>query len=382
MRPFVRSLAQFFSILPPQWFHFKVSNLQTLKGKPLTVVLTNAGDCSYPGGWGGEALKGTPEGAAPYRACFSVDRTNWLRLDDTKYVDGALHMTLDAKAQTALGSQNSVYFAYFAPYSQELHMETMAGLVAQSPKTEIKTIGQTLDGADMEVVVVKNPEGVVENPKSLWFIARQHPGESMASWWMEGFLRRLLDPADPVANALLSKAVVYVVPMMNPDGAKRGYLRTNAAGANLNREWANPKEDYSPEVFWVLKEMHKTGLDLALDVHGDEALPFNFISGGEGCPRWSDRLASLQKEFCEAYQDANPDFQLVHGYPIDEKGTANLAICSNALLEAFDAPVMTLEMPFKDNANAPDKAMGWSTDRCKKLGESSLDATLKVVEKL
>ena len=58
---------------------------------------------------------------------------------------------------------------------------------------------------------------------------------------------------------------------------RAGYLRTNAAGANLNREWQTPKEDFSPEVFYVLKEMHARGLDFCLDVHGDEALPFNFI---------------------------------------------------------------------------------------------------------
>merc|ERR1711920_1107813 len=119
---------------------------------------------------------------------------------------------------------------------------------------------------------------------------------------MDGFLRRLLDPADPVSAALLAKANIYVIPMMNPDGAKRGYLRTNAAGANLNREWAEPKLDYSPEVFHVMREMKAAGLDFCLDMHGDEALPFNFISGAEGVPSWSEKLAKLQKDWCDAYQ--------------------------------------------------------------------------------
>jgi murein tripeptide amidase MpaA len=34
----------------------------------------------------------------------------------------------------------------------------------------------------------------------VWIIARQHPGESMASWWMEGFVRRLLDAQDPMVG--------------------------------------------------------------------------------------------------------------------------------------------------------------------------------------
>mmetsp|Transcript_9347 Transcript_9347/g.23880 ORF Transcript_9347/g.23880 Transcript_9347/m.23880 type:complete len:172 (+) Transcript_9347:2-517(+) len=169
---------------------------------------------------------------------------------------------------------------------------------------------------------------------------------------------------------------------MNPDGARRGYLRTNAAGANLNREWQTPKVDYSPEVFHVLREMKRTGMDFGLDVHGDEALPYNFISGGEGCPCWSDKLASQQKNWCDAYQRANPDFQQVEGYPIDKPGEGNLLVGSNGMCETFKCLAMTLEMPFKDNANAPDKEMGWSSVRCEKLGASALDATLAIIDQL
>ncbi len=116
--------------------------------------------------------------------------------------------------------------------------------------------------------------------------------------------------ADPVARALLSApgVTVYVVPMMNPDGARRGYLRTNAAGANLNREWQTPKLDYSPEVFHVLREMRRTGMHFGLDVHGDEALPYNFISGGEGCPCWTQKMADQQKQWCDSYVPRSPPF--------------------------------------------------------------------------
>ena len=65
-------------------------------------------------------------------------------------------------------------------------MELMGGLVASSPRAATTTIGQTLDGADMEMVTVRGgpaPDG--REKLSLWFIARQHPGESRASWWME-----------------------------------------------------------------------------------------------------------------------------------------------------------------------------------------------------
>ena len=39
-----------------------------------------------------------------------------------------------------------------------------------------------------------------------------------------------------------------------------------------------------------------------MDIHGDEALPFNFLSGSEGVPKWQDspRLGLLQDTFVSA----------------------------------------------------------------------------------
>jgi len=50
-----------------------------------------------------------------------------------------------------------------------------------------------------------------ESKRKVWVIARQHPGESMAEWFMEGFVRRLLDSHDPVSRKALQTAVFYVV---------------------------------------------------------------------------------------------------------------------------------------------------------------------------
>src|SRR5690606_23531050 len=110
--------------------------------------------------------------------------------------------------------------------------------------------------------------------KKIWVIGRQHPGETMAEWLIEGMLERLLDRNDPVARTLLEKASFHVVPNMNPDGSRRGHLRTNAAGTNLNRAWAAPSMEKSPEVFLIRERMQSRGVDFSLDVHGDEELPY------------------------------------------------------------------------------------------------------------
>lgn len=204
----------------------------------------------------------------------------------------------------------------------------------------------------------------------------------MAEWWMEGFLTRLLDPDDAVAEALRRDAVFHVVPNMNPDGSIRGHLRCNATGANLNREWHAPTVERSPEVHAVLAAMDRTGVDLCLDVHGDEELPYNFISGAEGIPGWSDRLADLDHRFRVAYQMSDPSFQLVHGYPIDPPGEGNMTMCTNAVAQRFDCLSMTLEMPFKDDANHPDAEVGWSPGRAMGLGAAVLEPMIAVLHSL
>lgn len=338
-----------------QWFYFRLAGGQ---GLPCVLKITNAAEASYTKGWEG------------YQAVASYDRENWFRVD-TAYEDNQLIIrhtpTLDA-----------VYFAYFAPYSMERHADLIADAV-HSPAVSLSVLGQTLDGQDMDLLTIGDPS---PDKKSFWFIARQHPGETMAEWWMEGFLSRLLDEEDAVSKALLEKVCFYVVPNMNPDGSRRGHLRTNAAGANLNREWTNPNIKTSPEVFLVREKMQKTGVDFCLDVHGDEGLPYNFLNGTQGIPSWTTKKDMLLTDFKLKWSQINPDFQTTHGYPAAPKGQANLAICGNYIAETFGCLAMTLEMPFKDTLDTPDEVFGWSPERSKKLGTSILDVLHQLNDRL
>src|SRR5690606_32595543 len=137
--------------------------------------------------------------------------------------------------------------AYFAPYSYERHMDLLHQSQADY-NCQLVELGATLDGRDMSMLIVGEP---AEGKKNIWITARQHPGESMAEWLIEGLIERLLDEDDGVSRLLLDKAVFYIVPNMNPDGSVRGHLRTNAVGTNLNREWQTPSMEKSPEVFLV-----------------------------------------------------------------------------------------------------------------------------------
>ena len=329
-----------------QWFYFRLTGEANVR---YTLHIDNAHESSYPKGW------------QDYRVVASFDRQHWFRCD-TEYTDGVLSFSV-------LADSNDVWFAYFTPYSMHRHDDFVASLsVNERVSTEV--IGYTVEGRTMDLLVIGNPD----MPRKIWAIARQHPGETMAEWWMEGFLNKLVNKKDPVSRTLLDRFCFYVVPNMNPDGSANGYLRTNAAGANLNREWNNPSMTNSPEVAVVRDYMDRTGVHFCLDVHGDEALPYNFIAGTEGIDSWNSQRLELQNLFKNSLAQLNPDFQTVYGYPIAPAGTANYSICSNFIAERFDCPAMTLEMPFKDTVDTPDDLHGWSADRSALLGEACVAA--------
>jgi len=341
-----------------QWFYFRITGAQNLD---CSLTIENAGESAYPDGW--------PD----YTALASYDRQSWFRVA-TEYQGGKLQISLRPEADT-------VWLAYFVPYSMERHADLVASANAH-PLTRVRSLGKTLDDQDIDLIEVSAPQSSGGQPLRIWMIARQHPGETMAEWWMEGLLDRLLDMDDPVSRTLLSKARFYIVPNMNPDGSRRGHLRTNAAGVNLNRAWNDPSPEQSPEVYWVRRNMERLGVEFHLDVHGDEALPYNFLAGFENIPSLTEDQQALFERYRSALAARNPDFQTEHGYPAEPAGSSDLKKCTEYTAETFGCLAMTLEMPFKDTSDTPDPRFGWSPERSKHLARSCLDALLTVIDDL
>ncbi len=335
-----------------QWFYFRVMGG---KGEELTLRITNAGESAYPKGW------------ENYRARVSIDRETW-RQADTGFEDGILTIRHTPEA-------DSVWFAYFAPYTVERHYDLVQRITVRSGVSH-SSLGKTLDGRELDYFTIGGGD------KTVWLYARQHPGESMAEWWMEGALDRLTDPADPVARSLRERATFHVVPNMNPDGSARGHLRTNAVGSNLNREWHEPTAEKSPEVLYVRNKMDETGVDFAMDVHGDEAIPANFMAGFEGIPSLKDSQTAGFDRYIAALLNRSSEFQTKLGYPSAKPGKGNLSMSTNQVAERFGCVAMTLEMPFKDNDERPDAEHGWSPERCAQLGRDCLAALADVVDEL
>jgi murein tripeptide amidase MpaA len=344
-----------------QWFHFRVA---ATSGEEITLKITGLEGSAYPGGW--------PD----YNACVSEDRDYWGRAESSydKAEDGG---TLTIRY---LPLSEICYFAYFAPFSMERHHDMIAE-AALCEGVEYRCLGTSLEGQPIDCLEMG--EGDIQ----VWLYARQHPGESMAEHWMAGAIDMLTDPSDPHTRALRQKCRIHIVPNCNPDGSARGHLRTNFVGVNLNREWADPSAERSPEVLCIRNAMDATGVHWAMDVHGDEAIPAAFMAGFEGIPDWTEAQGDKYKAFLTKLEARTPDFQTKLGYGIAGEGKANLNMSTNQLAQRFGETAqpgkacvsMTLEMPFKDNAAHPDEEQGWSPERSALLARECLAVLAEMV---
>lgn len=96
----------------------------------------------------------------------SYDRRHWFRIRGTRYENGQLIVEHTPE-------RNSIYYAYFEPYSHERHLDLL-GRVEMSPFASVSNLGATVEGRDLDLVTVGRP-GPGKAP--VWIIARQHPGE-------------------------------------------------------------------------------------------------------------------------------------------------------------------------------------------------------------
>jgi murein tripeptide amidase MpaA len=332
-----------------QWFFFCV---QGAAGRALTLRITNAAGSAYPGGWPG------------YRACVSDDGESWRRTE-TGYEGGVLTIRHRVAGDV-------VWFAYFAPYDLA-RLDRFLNDAAAKPGVTLSRIGRSVEGREISSLAVG------EGPRQVWLVGRQHSGETMASWWMEGAFARLIGN-DPVARRLRQIARVHLVPLVNIDGAARGNLRGNAAGTDLNRQWNGPDPEKAPEIAAVLAAMDQTGVDLVLDVHGDETLPHVFVDGCDSDPASTAAQVAGVATFKAALLKANPAFQTRIGYPVSYGGEGGRRMCNRAVARRFGAVGLTLEMPFKDSLDAPDPVFGWSAGASARMGHDCLDAILAVLE--
>jgi murein tripeptide amidase MpaA len=334
-----------------QWFCFRLASDAARE-----IAILDAAQSTFAGAW------------EHYRVMASTDGRRWRRLPTE--LDG------DALRFRHAGRAAPTWYAYFATYSERRLARVLAA-VEEAEHATVFSIGTTVEERSIPVVAFGDPDA----ERTAWVIARQHPGETPASWAAEGLIARLADADDDVVRTLLGQARVLVAPLVNLDGAHLGNHRTNAAGADLNRAWDDPDAEEAPEVAALLAAIEAAGVDLFLDVHADESSPFAFPSGCEGNPGWDEDQASREGALRADLAELSPDFVDECWYGDDEPGEAEMSAAANAVAERFGATALTLELPMGDDGQGRIRD-GWSPARAVALGGDMVDALVRAIARM
>jgi murein tripeptide amidase MpaA len=133
---------------------------------------------------------------------------------------------------------------------------------------------KSLGGNEVDMLIVTNflsdPVDIAVR-KSVILTSRVHPGETGASFMMNGVIDFLVSD-DPSAELLRNTFVFKIIPMLNPDGVIVGNYRCSLIGQDLNRNWIGSSSKFYP-INYHTKLMMKRTLEsrdifFFCDMHG------------------------------------------------------------------------------------------------------------------
>mmetsp|Transcript_35248 Transcript_35248/g.110961 ORF Transcript_35248/g.110961 Transcript_35248/m.110961 type:complete len:1129 (-) Transcript_35248:2965-6351(-) len=288
-----------------QWYYFSVGNTSANQEVCFYVRGFSKKDSLY--NYGMRPLMFSEMNAAS-------EGSGWRRVgEDIKYGEDPFHgrrspvgpsSTYTLSFRVTFEFSNDVcFFAHSHPYTymrlqQELRQIEQS--VPRSPSEasdiflERDMLTETLGRNCCDIVTVssrtamQDPARGVQRPHIV-ISARVHPGETCASWMMEGVLRYLTSN-DPGAADLRDAFVFKVVPMLNPDGVINGNYRTSLAGVDLNRRWDHPHPRLHPTIYslkMLMADLKAEGrLALIVDLHGHSRKEAVFMYGCVPDKKW------------------------------------------------------------------------------------------------
>lgn len=193
---------------------------------------------------------------------ISEDGRIWRSVPLERLPENRIRLTVDMPGPR-------LYVARVEPYRIS-DLDAFVASIRQDPLVQVAPIGHTVQGRELEMIRVGNPQA----PYRVFLRARAHAWEPGGNWVVEGLVRRLLE-GDADARRFLERYCVYLMPMANKDGVAMGRTRFNLLGRDLNRNWDKPSDvRHVPEN--VALEEWLTGMiaagrkpHLAIDLHND-----------------------------------------------------------------------------------------------------------------
>jgi hypothetical protein len=147
----------------------------------------------------------------------------------------------------------------YAPMAARLRADA-----ARSPWLRLASVGKSARGQrDLWLVRAADPAADQAKTLRILVLCRQHGDEPASTEAILGLVHRLAVGGDPSLRASLARVTLYMMPMVNPDGAETG-TRANGLGADLNRDWGVFRQPETRAVADAARRLHP---HLVIDAH-------------------------------------------------------------------------------------------------------------------
>ncbi len=229
------------------WFHFRIDGC---KDREL-VFRVNVAPYS----------KAKTSGNGTRLPVMSYDGDHWTGIEDKAWNEDGSVLTFKQRF-----TQEPAWIASFFPITPE-HLSRWIEDHKNSPYVKAGVLGKSNENRPIRIVTITDP-GVPEADKRvLLFTTLQHDMETTGAMTLEGICRFFLTE-DPRADRLRRAFVLYVFPMMDPDGIAKGLLYWPIG--NMNRQWGLGTTPETTCVEKFVQELASRGrkVDLFMDFHG------------------------------------------------------------------------------------------------------------------
>ncbi|CAK1540152.1 unnamed protein product [Leptosia nina] len=213
-----------------QWFYFEVRNMQ--QGRPYIFNIVNCEKSDSQFNFGMKPVMYSVKEAV-------LGRPGWVRAGtDICYYRNSYHYAnqkshnkcyLTVTFNIEFPHTNDVcYLAYHFPFTYSMMLTRIwhwSTLLPANAYLRVEPLCYSLNSNEVPVLTISaedTPSNPIVDREIVFLTARVHPGESNASWVMDGTLGYLLADTAPAA-ALRAKYVFKIVPMLNVEGVINGW---------------------------------------------------------------------------------------------------------------------------------------------------------------
>lgn len=263
---------------------------------------------------------------------------------------------------------NQCEVAWCFPYQHE----QLRQVITQCPQWRAARIGRSAEGRLLERYRYIDPDNPTASDATgrptVYIIARQHAGETPASWVLDGIMRSAA--VTEIGQSVARQLDLWVVPFVDPDGAIAGRYGRRGRPTDFSHAWTSPAQ--ATEIAAVMLDIKRCierrtpvlFIELEATTHAER--DSYFIVPSVDHPSYSDSRLVV-----DAYREALPEELMTDRFVVASRdnGRSRPGSTASWVRQHLDCPAMSLRVSYQGTPN-----LDFAPEDYHRLGHALLSA--------